>query len=132
MNIAVKGVHVKENKALENYAQSKAEKLYNHFPQIIKVEIELKTETSRRGKDDDFIANITLQIPKKTLKVFDQERDLYRAIDSAVERMTEVLRREKGKKSSRLRKQVGKIMKRGLDYFPEAWHAVNKRVFRRD
>jgi ribosomal subunit interface protein len=108
MNIAVKGVSVKENRALENYALEKAEKFYHIFPEIVKVEIELKTEVGRRGKEEDFIADLTLHIPHKTLKLSDSERDLYKAIDKAVERMLEILRREKGKKDGRLQLKMNK------------------------
>ena len=131
MNIAVKGVHVKENKALEDFAMRKAEKFYRHNPEITKVEIELKSETSHKKKEDDFIADITLHIPGKTLKIADQERDLYVAVDHAVNRMNEILRREKGKEDGRFRHRLGRAVRRGLNIFPEALQRVNKNLFRR-
>src|SRR3990167_8986190 len=97
MNIVIKGTTVKENRALEDYALKKSEKFYHHFPEIVKVEIELRTEIGRKNKEDDFIADILVKVPGHTFKVSDQELDMYKSIDRAVKRMIEVLRREKEK-----------------------------------
>ncbi len=132
MNIAVKGIAVRENRALEDYAFKKASKFYHYYPEITKIEVELRTEDGRAAKDDDFIADMTLHIPGKTLKVSDQERDLYKAVDRASRRMIESLRREKSKHQSLLRRQVRKFFNRGTSFVPEVWASVNKRVFRRE
>lgn len=129
VKVSVKGVSVRENTSLEDYALKKAEKFYHHFPEIIKVEIELRTELGRKGKENDFIADINLHIPGKTIKVSDQERDLYKAVDRSVDRMLEVLRREKGKKQGRFRHSLSRLVTKGLGYFP-ALGKVNKRIFR--
>ena len=97
MNIAVKGKHLKENTALEDYALNKSTKFYHHYPEIIKVEVELRSEIGHKGKDGDFITDILVKVPGHTFKVIDQERYMYKAIDKSVKRMIEVLRREKEK-----------------------------------
>lgn len=130
MNIVVKGTSVKENKALEDYALKKSEKFYQHFPEIVKVEIELRTEIGRKNKEDDFIADILVQVPGHTFKVSDQESDMYKSIDRSVRRMIEVLRREKEKHADRDEKHVraSLVQRLGLG---DAIRAVNKRLFRR-
>lgn len=131
MNIVVKGKHVKENKAIEEFALKKAEKFAHYFHKIVKVEIELRTETGRKGKDSDFIADILVKVPNHTFKVSDQERDLYKAIDRSVRRMIEVLKREKEKH----KKKEIKHIKKGLIErfsFGDAFHSINKKLFRRN
>lgn len=130
MNIVIKGTHVKANAALEDFAIKKTEKFYHHFPEIIKVEVEMRTESGRKGKEEDFIADILVKVPGHTLKVTDSERDMYKAVDRAVRRMIEVLRREKEKHQ---RKDGKHIKRKLLDRlgFGDALHAINKRLFRR-
>lgn len=129
MNIVVKGKHLKDNKALEDYALSKSEKFYHHFRDIIKVEIELRTEIGHKGKENDFIVDILVKIPGRTLKITDQERDMYKAIDRAVKRMNESLRREKEKLTGRLRGHVRKFVE-AQSGIVDAFHSVRKKLFR--
>lgn len=129
MNIVVKGKHLKANQSLEEFAIKKSSKFYHFFPEIIKIEIELKSETGHRGKESDFIADIMVKVPKKTFKVADSERDMYKAIDKAVSRMIEVLRREKEWKKGRVSKSLKKFSLRNFDLFA-SFKAVNKRIFR--
>ncbi len=131
MNIVVKGTTVKENAALEDYAIKKAEKFYHYYPEIVKIEVELRTEIGRKNKEDDFIADILVKVPGHTFKVSDQERDMYKSIDRAIRRMIEVLRREKEKHQ----KVDGKHIRKGLVArlgFGDALHSINKRLFRRN
>ncbi len=131
MNIVVKGTTVKENKALEDYALKKVEKFYHYYPQIVKIEVELRTEIGRKNKEDDFISDILVKVPGHTFKVSDQERDMYKAIDRSVHRMIEVLRREKGRHQKRDEKHLRKNLVDRLG-FGDALHAINKRLFRRN
>ncbi len=130
MNIVVKGKHLRENQALEDFALQKSAKFYHFFPEIIKIEIELKSETGHAGKDSDFMADILVKIPGKTLKVADTERDMYKAVDRAVKRMDEALRREKDRRAGQRKKSLRKFSLRNVD-FAAPFRAVNKRLFRR-
>lgn len=130
MNIVIKGSSVKENRALEGYALKKSEKFYHHYPEIVKVEFELRNEIGRKNKEDDFIADILVKVPGHTFKVSDQELDMYKAIDRSVKRMVEVLRREKEKHQERDGKHFRKNLVNRLG-FGDALHAINKRIFRR-
>lgn len=131
MNIVVKGTHVRENKALEQYALQKSEKFYYHYPKIVKIEIELRSESGHKRKEDDFIADILVKVPGHTFKVSDHERDMYKAIDRSVSRMVEVLRREKEKHQKKDAKHVKRWLINKLG-FGGSLHAFNKRFFRKD
>lgn len=130
MNIVVKGKHLRENAALEEFALKKTSKFYHFYPEIIKIEIELKSETGHRGKETDFLADLMVKVPGKTFKITDNERDMYKAIDRAVDRMIETLRREKDWKKGRATRSLRKLSLRGLDFWAPI-RAVNKRIFRR-
>lgn len=130
MSIVVKGKHLKENLALEEFALKKTSKFYRFYPEIIKTEIELKSETGHRGKETDFLADIMVKIPGKTFKVTDNERDMYKAIDRAVDRMNETLRREKDWKKGRATRSLRRFSLHDWDLFGSI-KAVNKRIFRR-
>jgi len=129
VNIVIKGKHLSANQALQSYAKSKSEKFYHYFSEIVKVEIELRTEVAHRGKESDFIADILVKIPGNTFKVTDSERDMYKAIDRAVKRMDEVLRREKERKKERFRRNLRKLINK--EEIAEAFHSLKKKLFRR-
>ncbi len=131
MNIVIKGTTVKENAALENFALKKSEKFYHYYPEIVKIEVELRTEIGRKNKEDDFIADILVKVPGHTFKVSDQERDMYKAIDRSVQRMIEVLRREKERHQKGDDKHIRKNLIARLG-FGDALHSINKRLFRRN
>ncbi len=130
MNIVVKGKHLQENQALEDFALKKATKFYHFFPEIIKIEIELKSETGHRGKETDFFADLMVKVPGKTFKVTDTERDMYKAIDRAVDRMNETLRREKDYQKGRAKRSLRRFSLRNVDFLAP-FKVVNKRLFRR-
>lgn len=128
MNIVVKGKNLKENAALEEFSLKKAEKFYHFYPEIVNVEIELRSEIGRKGKEADFICDINVKVPGHTFKMSDQERDMYKAIDKAVKRMSEVLRREKSKHHGRLKRLRYSLRDLG---FNAILRLTTKRIFRR-
>ncbi len=130
MSIVVKGKNLNENQALEDYALQKSQKFYHYYPEIVKTEIELRSETSHKNKDTDFIVDIVVKVPGKTFKISDSERDMYKAIDLATKRMKETLRREKDWKKGRSRRSLRNFSIRGFDPFVPI-KAINKRLFRR-
>ncbi len=129
MNIVVKGKHLTKNQALEDYASKKSEKFSHYFKDIVKVEIELRSEVGRKSKEEEFIADINVKVPGHTFKVTDQEWDMYKAIDRAVKRMSEVLRREKEKHQGLWHRHIKRLI---LDRvaIPGAVHSISKRLFR--
>ena len=80
MNIVVKGKHLTKNQALEDYASKKSEKFSHYFKDIVKVEIELRSEVGRKSKEEEFIADINVKVPGHTFKVTDQEWDCIRQL----------------------------------------------------
>lgn len=129
MSIVVKGKHVRTNAALESYATKKVEKFYHFYPKIVKIEIELRSEIAHKKKDSDFICDINVKVPGHTFKISDSEDDLYKAVDLAVKRMNEVLRRESAKHRSRERRFL-----RGnwQEFGGQLVGHLRKRLFRRE
>jgi putative sigma-54 modulation protein len=130
MNIVVKGKHLRENQALEDFAFKKTAKFYHFFPDITKIEVAMRSETGHKGKETDFVVDIIVRIPGKTHKVQDAERDMYKAVDQAVDRMSEVLRREKEKKKNKAARSLKHFSLRGMGLL-EPFRVFNKRLFRR-
>ncbi|MDP2671307.1 MAG: ribosome-associated translation inhibitor RaiA [bacterium] len=97
MHVAVRGKHLEENEALENHALEKAKKLSRFAKDITRLEIELISEPAHLKKEEDYIVDVTLHVSGHTFQIRDSENDMYKAIDKAIERMIETLRRRKEK-----------------------------------
>lgn len=95
---------------IRSYAQKKSLRFNKYENNILKIEVVLTLSDLREGKLKNCTADITLTIPKTTLKVTETADEMYKAIDVAVDRMEEELRRHKERFDSR--------QKRGLSYAP--------------
>lgn len=95
---------------IKSYAQNKSQRFNKYEKNIQKIEIELTFSDLKEGKLKNCTVDITLSIPKATLKVTESADEMYKAIDVAVDRMEEELRRHKERFDSR--------QKRGFSYAP--------------
>ncbi len=82
---------------MKTYAEKKVKKFYKHHPKITKITVEMNSETAHRGKETDYLVDITVIVPRHTLTIRDSERDMYKAIDKACDRMIRALTKEKEK-----------------------------------
>lgn len=104
VSVIISGHHFSETPALKAYAQEKLTKLFRHFDQIIKIECEMNSEIAHRGKESDYYVLLNIQIPGKTIRIEDNERDMYKAIDKAIDRADTTLRKIKEKELTKRRK----------------------------
>jgi len=111
MKISVRGKHLKENQALEEHALNKASKLSLFAKDITKIDIEMLSEPAHLAKEDDFIVDVTVHVSGHTFQVRDSENDMYKAVDKAVKRMEETLRRNKEKHLDRFRRGAARAKK---------------------
>lgn len=95
---------------IKSYAQNKSQRFNKYEKNIQKIEVELTLSDLKEGKLKNCTADITLYIPKATLRVTETADEMYKAIDIAIDRMEEELRRHKEKFDSR--------QKRGWSYAP--------------
>lgn len=106
--ISSKGTQLSD--PIKSYAQNKSQRFNKYEKNIQKTEVVLTVSDLKEGKLKNCMADITLSIPKATLKVTEVDDDMYKAVDKAVDRMEEELRRHKEKFDSR--------DKRGWSYAP--------------
>lgn len=97
MKIVVSGIHLKENPQIEDYAAKKVQKLQKFHSKIEKAYVRLIEEPAHRGKEQDYICEITLHVPGRILEITDSERAMDKAIDKAIERMKRSLTKHKEK-----------------------------------
>ncbi|HEY5600706.1 MAG TPA: ribosome-associated translation inhibitor RaiA [Patescibacteria group bacterium] len=104
MSIIISGHHFTETPALKAHTNEKLSKLFRHYGHIIKIECEMNSEVSHRGKENDFYVLLNIQIPGKTIRIEDNQRDMYTAVDRAIERADATLRKAKEKEIAKRRK----------------------------
>lgn len=96
--------------SIKSFAEEKTQRFNKYEDNITQTIVELQVSFLKEGKLKSCTAEIILQIPKAILKIKETDEDLYKAIDKAVDRMEEELRRHKEKFDSR--------QKRGFSYAP--------------
>lgn len=109
MKVVVSGIHLKKFPEAENYAKKKVGKLTKLYPNITVISVRLISEESHRGQEKDYYCEIEVDIPRRNLSIIDTERDMDKAIDRAVRRMSKLLRRTKEKTTSKKHKEGVKV-----------------------
>ena len=97
MSLVISGRHFAKTPALKIYAEQKASKFYKHHGEILKIVVEMNSEIAHRGRDADYIVDIAVSVPGHVIRIRDSERDMYKAIDKAVDRTVQALTRDKEK-----------------------------------
>lgn len=97
MKIVISGIHLKKNPQIEDYATKKVQKLQKFHPKIEKIYVRLIEKGAHRGKEQDYICEITIHVPGHILEITDSERAMDKAIDKAIERMKRTLTKHKEK-----------------------------------
>lgn len=105
MKIIVSGLHLQKESHLEEYARKKASKLAKFHPKILKIDVRLIVKSAHRGREQDYICEITAYVPGKNLEIVDSERTMDKAIDKAIERAKRVLVKHKEKLVDKKRKK---------------------------
>lgn len=96
--------------AIKSFAEEKTKRFNKYEDNITQTIVELQVSFLKEGKLKSCTVEIILQIPKAILKIKETDEDMYKAIDKAVDRMEEELRRHKEKCDER--------NQRGLSYAP--------------
>lgn len=109
MKIVVSGIHLKKFPQSEKYAIKRTQKLEKFHSKIKLLEIRLISEKAHRGQEKDYYCEIEAFLPGHNILVVDTEREMDKAIDKAVERMSQALRRAKEKDISKKHKEGIKL-----------------------
>ncbi len=81
MIVTIHGTGMELTPAIREYAEEKILSLEKFFDNITKAEIDIGMNSHHHNKGKIFYAEVTLDIPGKTLRVVKEEEDLYKAID---------------------------------------------------
>ena len=90
--IVISGVHLELTEALKETVHAKVEKLMRHNPRIVRIHVEL-VFSHNRDHSREFAAQIRLELPGPDVVVREESEDLYKSIDTVVDKVDRQLRR---------------------------------------
>jgi len=100
MNIIVSGIHLEVTEAIKAHAAKKAEKLAKYFDSIIEVKMNLSVEHTK-SEGERQIADVIVFANGTTLKAYAVDKNLYTAIDDAVEMLEAQVKKYKERLKNR-------------------------------
>ena len=105
MDVNISGRNVKITESLANYVRSKVERLDRYLPNIRDIRVDLNVQNNSRG-DDVNIAQITVQHERGAILRAEEKTtsEIHASIDAAVDKMYRQIRRFKGKRISKNRR----------------------------
>lgn len=98
--LILSGVHMDLTPALKNIVEEKADKLFRHESEILRIRFELQYNANH-SHDKEFEARGTIEINGPDMCVSVQSNDLYKSIDLLVEKLDRKLRRRSRLKRSK-------------------------------
>lgn len=105
MQINISGHHVDLTESLQNYVESKFEKLERHFDNVTNVHVILSVEKLRQK------AEATIHISGADLYADSEEEDMYTAIDLLVDKLDRQVKKHKEKLTDHHRSEGGRAKK---------------------
>ena len=91
MQITVSGHHVEITEAMQNYVESKMERLERHFDQVTTANVILSVEKMRQK------AEATIHITGNDVFANAEDENMYAAIDALVDKLDRQLKKHKEK-----------------------------------
>lgn len=94
-NIQASGIDLTE--ALRTYAIEKMEGVQKYFENIQHIEIDIGMRTHHHNKGKVYYAEVTIAVPKQTVRVTKESENLYKAIDKVKDHLKVEFEKIKGK-----------------------------------
>lgn len=106
MDIKVSGRNIKVTDGLDDYVHRKLDRLDRYLPKIRDVRVDLARQNNSRG-DDMSIAQITVHHERGAILRAEEKTtgDIHHAVDNAVDKMYRQIRRFKGKRIDKRRRE---------------------------
>lgn len=118
MNISIKGLRMPLTEAITQAVHRELQALDKLIHTKAFVHVELgKPSAHHKSGDDVFMTEITIDMKGQTYFVQVNHSDLYQAINKAVYDMSEIIKQEKGKRQTLLRKgrmMIKDLLKKGF------------------
>ena len=92
-DVIISGINMELTTAIKNMVHEKAEKLFEHDDQIIRMRVELEYDPHRKTHRREFIAKGQLEVRGNDHFASADTDDLYKSIDDLVHKLDRMLRR---------------------------------------
>lgn len=92
-DVIISGLNIELTDAMKNAVHHKAEKLFEHNEQIIRMRVELEYDSHQASHEKEFIAKGHLEVRGNDHFVTVATNDLYKSIDDMVQKLDRMLRR---------------------------------------
>lgn len=93
MQLTVSGHHVELTDSMQNYVESKMEKLERHFDQVTNINVILSVEKTRQR------AEATVHITGNDVFAFAEDENMYAAIDALIDKLDRQIKKHKEKRA---------------------------------
>ena len=100
MNIIVSGQHLKLTDALREYAIMKCRKVEKYFDGINEIKLNLAVDDTK-SEGPIHSACATMYLAGKTIRIEDEDRSLYSAIDEMLDKMIRQVKKYKDMKADK-------------------------------
>ena len=101
MQLNVTGHHIDMTESLQNYVETKMEKLERHFDNVTNVHVILSVEKQRHK------AEATIHVTGANIFADSENDDMYVAIDALVDKLERQVRKHKDKQADHHRSEGG-------------------------
>ena len=98
-DVIISGLNMDLTDAIKNVVEQKAEKLFEHDDNIVRMRVELEYDAHKRSHQKEFIAKGHLEVRGNDHNAHSETDDLYKSIDEMVNKLDRMIRRR-----SRLKK----------------------------
>ncbi len=105
MNFSLKATNLELTAAIRAYVEKKITMIEKYLGgrEVINCEVEVELMTRHHHKGEIFRAEVNLHLPGDTLRVERTAADLYKAIDSMKDHLSELITRSKEKRLAKRR-----------------------------
>ena len=92
-NVIISGLHMDLTDALKSIVMEKTEKLFKHEESIIRVRVELESNTCSATRQNEFVAKGHVEMHGSPIVMTEASNDLYKSIDRLIDKLDRGLRR---------------------------------------
>ncbi len=105
MKLSIQVHNVKLTDWLEAYVEKKIGRLERYLPEANEARVELREEKTRSA-GDRAVAQVTLRMPRITLRAEERSGDMFASIDAVSDKLERRIQRYKGKKARNHKRKV--------------------------
>ncbi len=109
MIVTIHTTNIETTPAIKKYVESKVKSIVKFYDAVVSMSIDIGLTSKHHNKGKIFYAEVTIKLPKKTVRVTKEAEDLYKAIDKVRDHLKLELKETKEKRVSRDKKVLRKM-----------------------